>query len=94
MCSPGVQAVIIDFLDTLWILDTGRVSHAGVMLESSPGGPKLVSIDLTNDTIIRTFTFPTSVAKPISYFSDVRFDTLRDFAYIADASPGVQRGDY
>ena len=51
----GVQSVVVDELDTLWILDTGRVIdfsdplHA--MLQSQPGGPKLVAVDLATNKV-------------------------------------------
>jgi len=53
----GVQSVVVDELDTLWILDTGRVIdfsdplHA--MLQSQPGGPKLVAVDLATNKVRR-----------------------------------------
>lgn len=86
----GVQSVVIDYDDVLWILDTGRVQSltnlASPMLPASPGGTKLISVDLTTNTVSRTYVFPTDVAKPDSYFNDVRIDTVRRFAYISDSS--------
>jgi sugar lactone lactonase YvrE len=86
----GVQSVVIDYDDVLWILDTGRArSLANLqspMLPASPSGTKLISVDLTTNTVTRTYTFPTTVARPDSYFNDVRIDTVRRFAYISDSS--------
>lgn len=86
----GVQSVVIDYDDVLWILDTGRVQSVAnllsPMLPASPGGTKLVAFNLTTNSIIRTYVFPTTVARPDSYFNDVRIDTIRRFAYISDSS--------
>ncbi|XP_072161355.1 uncharacterized protein [Bemisia tabaci] len=82
----GVMSVVIDFEDRLWVLDTGRVLLDNNMLPASPGGTKLISVDLATDTVTRTYVFPTSVARPTSCFGDVRFDTQRGFAYITDSN--------
>ena len=62
----GVQSVVIDYDDVLWILDTGRVQSLAnlqsPMLPASPGGTKLISVDLSTNTVTRTYTFPTTVA--------------------------------
>ncbi|KAI1327126.1 major royal jelly protein-domain-containing protein [Xylariaceae sp. FL0255] len=96
----GVQSVVIDAKDRLWILDTGRVSLAdGTLLLSSQGGPKLVGVDLTTDKVFQTIVFPSDVAYPDSYLNDVRFD-LRSgitksgagIAYISDSSSQGRNG--
>lgn len=83
----SVQSVVIDFDDVLWLLDTGRVADpvTSARLLASPGGTKLISIDLSTDDVTKTYLFPASVAKPRSYFNDVRFDTVRRCAYITDS---------
>lgn len=54
----GVQSVVIDSADRLWILDTGRIAIPdGTMLNASPGGAKLVGIDLTTNEIFTTIVF-------------------------------------
>lgn len=54
----GVQSVVIDPADRLWVLDTGRVANQnGTQLTAAYGGPKLVGIDLTTDTIFNTIIF-------------------------------------
>ncbi|KAF1949698.1 hypothetical protein CC80DRAFT_520381 [Byssothecium circinans] len=60
---------------------------------AQPGGPKIVGIDLTNDTIYATYTFPASVYYPDSYMNDIRFDLRpsttasgKGIAYIVDSS--------
>ena len=75
--------------ETLWVLDTGRptvmdAQGAPTMPYAQPGGPKLVGISLSNNSIYTTYTFPASVHYPDSYMNDVRFD-LRS----ADLVPGT-----
>lgn len=85
--------------ETLWVLDTGRptVHNAAgdpSMPYAQPGGPKLVAINLSNDTIYRTYTFPSTVHYPDSYFNDLRFDLRTNvsgtsgegIAYLVDSS--------
>ena len=92
-----MQALFITPDDTLWVLDTGRPStnesETLTMPYASPGGPKLVAINLTDDSIIRTYTFPSSVHYPDSYMNDLRFDMRanatasgKGIAYIVDSS--------
>ncbi|KAI0201202.1 major royal jelly protein-domain-containing protein [Astrocystis sublimbata] len=91
----GVQTVVIDSLDRLWILDSGRVVQAsdGKLLSAAYGGPKLVSIDLTSNKVFKTIVFPSDVAAPDSYLNDVRFDLRpgvtasgKGIGYITDSS--------
>jgi len=85
--------------ETLWVLDTGRPTVHNAdgdpsMPYAQPGGPKLMAISLTNDTIYRTYTFPSTVHYPDSYFNDVRFDLCANvsgtsgqgIAYLVDSS--------
>ncbi len=96
----GVQSVVIDAKDRLWILDTGRVAlQNGTLLTSAFGGPKLVGIDLSNNSIIKTILFPPTVAYPDSYLNDVRFDLRPSvtssgagIAYITDSSSEGRNG--
>ncbi|KAJ8128893.1 hypothetical protein O1611_g4740 [Lasiodiplodia mahajangana] len=90
----GVQSVVIDASDRLWILDTGRVqSPDGVLLSSSYGGPKLVGVDLNTNKVFKTIVFPPDVAYADSYLNDVRFDLRagvtksgQGIGYITDSS--------
>ncbi|KAI2643754.1 major royal jelly protein-domain-containing protein [Xylaria nigripes] len=90
----GVQSVVIDALDRLWILDTGRVQAPdGVLLSATQGGPKLVGVNLTTDEVFETIIFPPDVAPPDGYLNDVRFDLRssltesgQGIAYITDSS--------
>jgi sugar lactone lactonase YvrE len=85
--------------ETLWVLDTGRPTIHNAQGDPSmpyaqPGGPKLIAISLTNDTIYQTFTFPSTVHYPDSYLNDLRFDLRANvsgtsgcgIAYLVDSS--------
>ncbi|WP_051848682.1 L-dopachrome tautomerase-related protein [Streptomyces sp. NRRL WC-3725] len=84
----GVQSVVIDAAERLWVVDTGRVEWA----DAPHGGPKLVAIDLTTDKVVRTIVLPPSVAGPRSFINDVRFDLVRGYAYLTDATPDGPNG--
>lgn len=96
----GVQSVVIDSADRLWILDTGRVlTDNGTLVYASYGGPKLIGVNLTNNTVFQTIVFPTTVAFPDSYLNDVRFDLStnvtasgKGIAYITDSSSEGRTG--
>ena len=80
----GVQSVVVDAKDRLWVLDTGSVEFA----PTAAGGPKLVGIDLKTNKIVKTILFPANIARPKSYFNDVRFDLTAGragTAYITDS---------
>lgn len=79
---------MVDGLDRVWALDTGRPRVNGsILLAAVPGGPKLVGFYL-NGTNFITYTFPDYVVYADSSLNDVRFD-LRGggYAYITDSSP-------
>lgn len=93
----SVQALYVTPDDTLWVLDTGRPStnetEMVTMPYAQPGGPKLVAMNLNNNSISRTYTFPPSVHFPDSYMNDLRFDMRSNatasgqgIAYIVDSS--------
>ena len=97
----GVQSVVIDALDRLWILDTGRAAmQNGTNVPATPGGPKLVGIDLTTNQIIKTITFPPNVVFSDSYINDIRFDLRSSLpgtsgqgvGYITDSSMEGRNG--
>ena len=98
----GVQSVVIDSMDRLWILDTGRAidPNTQMLTLSQPGGPKLIAVDLATDSVIQTITFPTTVAYGDSYLNDVRFDLRgglsgvgsKGVAYITDSSTEGRNG--
>jgi sugar lactone lactonase YvrE len=84
--------------ETLWVVDTGRPSimdssGASTMPYAQPGGPKIIGINLTNDIVYATYTFPPNVHFPDSYMNDIRFDLRANvtvsgqgIAYIVDSS--------
>ncbi|KAK4991457.1 hypothetical protein LTR50_001849 [Elasticomyces elasticus] len=96
----GVQSVVVDPHDRLWILDTGRVStNNGTLVPASYGGPKLIGVNLSNNTVFQTIVFPTTVAFADSYLNDVRFDLRpnitssgKGVAYITDSSVEGRNG--
>jgi sugar lactone lactonase YvrE len=95
-----VQSVVLDPLDRLWILDTGRaLLPDGTLVNASPGGPKLVGVDISTGSVIKTIVFPPTVAYPDSYLNDVRFDLRPSVcasgsgvAYITDSSSEGRNG--
>lgn len=99
----GVQSVVIDAADTLWILDTGRAIDpvSNILTDAAYGGPKLISVNLTTNEVVQTIVFPTDVAYPDSYLNDVRFDLRTNLsgiagnagvAYITDSSTEGRNG--
>lgn len=71
--------------ETLWVLDTGRPTvydAEGVpnVPYAQPGGPKVVAIDINNNSVYATYTFPPNVHYPDSYLNDLRFDLVRLFS--------------
>jgi sugar lactone lactonase YvrE len=81
----SVQSVVVDPRDRLWIVDTGSIQFG----PTSPGGPKLVGVDLEKNNVFKTITFPTNVALATSYLNDVRFDLRRGeagSAFLTDSS--------
>ncbi|KAF1947970.1 major royal jelly protein [Clathrospora elynae] len=96
----GVQSVVLDPKDRLWILDTGRaLLEDGTLVNASPGGPKLVGVNIESNSIIQTIVFPPTVAYPDSYLNDVRFDLRTSLtasgggvAYITDSSSEGRNG--
>jgi sugar lactone lactonase YvrE len=84
--------------ETLWIVDTGRptvLAGDGTpsMPYAQPGGPKIVAVNLGNDSVYKTYTFPASVHFPDSYMNDIRLDLRAELtpsgqgiAYIVDSS--------
>lgn len=83
------QSVVVDGLDRVWALDTGRPRVNGtILLATVPGGPKLVGFDLSGNPFA-SITFPSFVVFADSSLNDVRFDLRKgsNFAYITDSSP-------
>ncbi len=64
-----VQSVTVDAQDRLWVLDPAA---PGLTFEVQ-GGPKLVCIDLSINTVKRVYRFGPDVAPQGSYLNDIRF---------------------
>jgi sugar lactone lactonase YvrE len=77
-----VQSVVFDANGYLWIMDTGSPYLAGVI---DPSAPKLIKVDISNDTVLQVYHFDNITAPEDSYLNDVRFDEEKQIAYIADA---------
>lgn len=99
----GSQSIVIDEQDYAWILDTGRAidPRSGDMVESVDGGPKLLRVSLTNDTVVKNIVFNSSVVFSDSYLNDVRFDLRTNLsgikgnqgvAYITDSGTNGRGG--
>lgn len=92
--------MVVDPADRLWVLDTGRaLTQNGTLVNAQYGGPKLVGINLSNNTIFQTIVFPPTVAYGDSYLNDVRFDLRANItasgggvAYITDSSTEGRNG--
>lgn len=79
-----VQSVVVDKLNRLWILDPANPQFKGVVA----GGAKLFQIDLSTNSISKTYLFPEEVAPKGSYLNDVRIDTQKGWAYMTDSQLG------
>lgn len=87
----SVQSIVVGPADRLWILDTG----SPMFEPTSPGGPKLVRVDLDRGEVAQTIVFPGDVALSTSYLNDVRFDLRRGragAAFITDSSDQGRNG--
>ena len=87
----SVQSVVVDPADRLWILDTG----SPMFQPTKYGGPKLVSVDLETNQVIKKILFHQNVALPTTYLNDVRFDLRRGkegIAYITDSAQNGPNG--
>jgi sugar lactone lactonase YvrE len=82
----SVHSVVVDPRNRLWLLDAGSVENGPVL----PRGAKLVCIDLSTNSVVKSISFPSDVALKTSVLNDVRFDLRKGAggtAYVADASP-------
>ncbi len=66
----SVQSVVVDPAERLWVLDTG----APLLMNTVPGGPKLVAIDLATNKVVKTILLPPATCGTNCYLNDVRFD--------------------
>ncbi|KZT18681.1 hypothetical protein NEOLEDRAFT_1079500 [Neolentinus lepideus HHB14362 ss-1] len=94
----SVQSVVVDALDRVWALDTGRPLLDGSVLYATTGGAKLVGF-YQNGTRFANYVLPPTTAYFDTYLNDVRFDlrpsTLpsgKGVAYITDSSNEGRNG--
>ncbi|MCM8559591.1 L-dopachrome tautomerase-related protein [Pseudomonas shahriarae] len=81
----SVQSVVADGRGRIWILDTAAPGFAS----PTPGGAKLVAIDLATNKVVKTLVFPKNVMLPSTYVNDMRFDFRvgdEGVIYITDSS--------
>ncbi len=81
----SVQSVVVDPRDRLWIVDTGSILFG----PTSPGGPKLVGVNLATNRVFATIVLPPEVAPTTTYLNDVRFDLRRGeagYAFLTDSA--------
>ncbi|KAM3563402.1 hypothetical protein MY1884_001315 [Beauveria asiatica] len=59
----GCQSVIVDSQNVLYILDSSRAINpgSGALLSAVYGGPKVITVDLSTNKVIRTYRFPQAV---------------------------------
>lgn len=78
------QSVYIDENDFLWILDPASPKLEGTV----KGGPKLVKVDLKNNSVEQKILIDETIATSSSYLNDVRIDAEKNKAYITDSGTG------
>ncbi|KAI9757573.1 MAG: hypothetical protein M4579_003385 [Chaenotheca gracillima] len=95
----NVQAMYFDPMDRLWVLDTGRPTLDNETAYAQVGGPKIIVMDITNNSVIQTFTLTPDCHYPDSYMNDIRLDFNPDItpsgkglAYIVDSSDEGRNG--
>src|SRR5439155_225157 len=66
-----VQSVYVDGRDRLWVLDPAA-PQLGDVVRGDGGGPKLVEIDLSANTVRRIIRFDKTIAPDRSYLNDGR----------------------
>ncbi len=76
-----VQSVVADRRGSLWVLDPAAPATEQVV----EGGPKLVRIDLSTDTVTRVYSFGPDIAPQGAYLNDVRFHPDGRRAFMTDS---------
>jgi len=84
-----VQSVFVDQNNFLWVLDPANPQRMGEYLGVVPGGAKLVQIDLSNNTIVKTIVFHEPVIEKNSYLNDIRIDESKQIGYMTDSNEGA-----
>jgi len=80
-----IQSVVVDEEDYLWILDPASPYLRGVVGE----GARIYKFELKGNSLIKTYSIPSSVAPQKSYLNDIRVDTESETAYITDSGLGA-----
>lgn len=81
----GVQGLVMDGKDRLWVLDTGTFNLGPILNQQAP---KLIGIDTATNRVVKTIRFPASVVLPNTYLNDLRIDLRQGqdgAAYITDS---------
>lgn len=79
----GVQAVVIDDKDVMWVVDAGYARNA----EGDNKGQKLVKINLRKNEVEKIYPlYPTLSVN--SYANDIRIDTKKQLAYLTNSGEG------
>lgn len=81
----GVQGLLVDGKDRLWVLDTGTFNLGPVLDQKAP---KLVGIDTRTNQVVKTIHFPADVVLKNTYLNDLRIDLRQGqdgVAYITDS---------
>jgi len=84
-----VQSVFVDRNNFLWVLDPANPQRMGEYQGVVPGGAKLVKINLSTNTVMKTITFDEPVIKKNSYLNDIRIDETGQLGYITDSNEGA-----
>jgi sugar lactone lactonase YvrE len=88
----GVQGLIVDGRDRLWVLDTGTYNLGPILNQQAP---KLVGIDTATNRVVKTIRFPANVVLPDTYLNDLRVDLRQGqdgVAYITDSGAKSKGG--
>jgi sugar lactone lactonase YvrE len=80
-----IQSVVVDDDDYLWILDPASPYLRGVVDE----GARIYKFELKGNSLIRTYSIPSSAAPQKSYLNDIRVDTVSETAYITESGLGA-----
>lgn len=81
----GVQGLLVDGKDRLWVLDTGTINLSPILNQQAP---KLVGINTNTNQVIKTIRFPANVVPKDTYMNDLRVDLRQGadgVAYITDS---------
>lgn len=82
------------------MVDTGRPTLPdGTMVNSAPGGPKIIAVNITTNEVIQTIVFGANISYPDSYPNDIRVDLRpsltssgKGVAYLTDSSTSGRNG--